>query len=95
MKLKSVRKKLSKFLPQKIISVIEKYETFSNQEIAIDAKMFSAHHSACKTAISHIHSLIKLAETTEEQAGVEKNVAASFDIEAMLKEANDNFEMEE
>ncbi len=95
MKLKSVKKKLSKFLPQKIVNVVEKYDEFSNQETFNDAKSFNAHHSACKTAITHIHSLLKLAETTEAKENAENIIAPSFDIEAILKEANDNFDLEE
>ncbi|MFI3241508.1 MAG: hypothetical protein R3Y43_02960 [Alphaproteobacteria bacterium] len=93
MKLKKVKKKLSKFLPQKIDNVLDKYDDFSNQDILSDAKSFHAHHSACKTAITHIHSLLKLAETTEAQEAA--TPIPAFDIEAILKEANDNFEEEE
>jgi len=67
--LEDVRNQLSAALPSLIQSTTQSYEVFSNADVPEDAKGFSAHHAACKAALSHVELLTKLArwaENTEE-----------------------------
>ncbi len=63
--LKALKSRLRKTLPEKISEVIDSYENFSEQPVPEDAKGFSAHHSACKSAVVHAETLLKLAEWTD------------------------------
>lgn len=65
--LKALKSRLRKTLPEKISEVIDSYENFSEQPVPDDAKGFSAHHSACKSAVIHAETLLKLAEWTDEK----------------------------
>ncbi len=53
---------LSAFLPDALLNALASYERFARQTIPDEAREFTAHHSACKVAISHIELLIKLSE---------------------------------
>ena len=64
--LKSLKKCLKKTIPEKVSQVMESYESFAEQPIPEDAKGFSAHHSACKSAVVHAETLLKLAKWTDE-----------------------------
>ena len=64
--LKSLKKAFKKILPEKIMQVMESYDEFSSNEIPDDAKGFSAHHTACKSAVVHAETLLKLARWTED-----------------------------
>ncbi|MBU6234528.1 MAG: hypothetical protein KGQ41_01675 [Alphaproteobacteria bacterium] len=55
------RAKVAQSLPDAIDHAMQSYRLFSNQNVSTDAKEFSAHHAACKTAIAHIELLLKLA----------------------------------
>jgi hypothetical protein len=59
---------LSAFLPDALLNALASYERFARQPIPDEAREFTAHHSACKVAISHIELLIKLSERTIEHA---------------------------
>ncbi|SCA55407.1 conserved hypothetical protein [Candidatus Terasakiella magnetica] len=66
-----VQSLLAGLLPSLIQSATISYEAFSKAEIPVDAKGFAAHHAACKSALSHVELLTKLArwaEKTEESA---------------------------
>lgn len=69
--LKALKKQLKKTLPEKISKVIESYEVFSDQPVPEDAKGFGAHHSACKSAVVHAETLLKLARWTDEEMNQE------------------------
>lgn len=69
--LTALKSRLKKTLPEKISRVIESYETFSEQPVPDDAKGFSAHHTACKSAVVHAETLLKLARWTEDEVPVE------------------------
>ena len=71
--LKALKKCLKKTLPEKVSQVLESYEAFSERPVPEDAKGFSAHHGACKSAVIHAETLLKLAKWTED----EKNPAAT------------------
>lgn len=64
--LKALKSRLKKTLPEKISEVINSYETFAEQPIPDDAKGFNAHHSACKSAVIHAETLLKLAKWTDD-----------------------------
>lgn len=97
--LQSLKDTLKKTLPQKISEVIKSYEDFSEQPAPVDAKGFSAHHSACKSAVIHAETLLKLARWTEDDLllPVEEQTKDSS-LQALLDEARqeeNNFEEEE
>ncbi len=92
--LKSLKNNLKKTLPQKISEVIESYENFAEQPAPSDAKGFSAHHSACKSAVVHAETLLKLARWTEDDILPETH-NDNFDIATLLEEAKEEEEDEE
>ena len=65
--LKALKKCLKKTLPEKVSQVLESYEAFSERPVPEDAKGFSAHHGACKSAVIHAETLLKLAKWTEDE----------------------------
>ena len=85
--LQSLKKNLKRILPQKISEVIKSYENFSEHDAPEDAKGFSAHHSACKSAVIHAETLLKLARWTEdeEKENFDKD---EFDLNSLLEEAH-------
>ncbi len=56
------QKEISVFLPSAISKTLNSYEEFITTNEKQDAKNFSAHHTACKAAISHLELLLKLAQ---------------------------------
>jgi hypothetical protein len=63
-----MKKKIAKFVPSAFNRALCSYRTFSAKNVDIDeTKEFSAYHSACKNALSHIDNLIKLADFGEEE----------------------------
>lgn len=95
--LSALKRRLKKTLPEKISQVIESYETFSEQAVPDDAKGFSAHHSACKSAVIHAETLLKLARWTEDEIVQPEAEKTGSDIMALLDEAKtdiDGFEDE-
>lgn len=97
--LQTLKNTLKKTLPQKISEVIKSYEDFSENPAPVDAKGFSAHHSACKSAVIHAETLLKLARWTEDELPLEKEDAnVNSSLEALLTQAckeDDEFEEEE
>jgi len=87
--LASLRKCLKKTLPEKISQVLESYEIFSEQEVPEDAKGFSAHHSACKSAVNHAETLLKLARWSEDELPAPSADMPDKDILDMLNEARE------
>ena len=55
------RAKIAQYLPDAIDCALQSYRRFYADEMVEDAKAFTAHHTACKTAIAHIELLLKLA----------------------------------
>ncbi len=97
--LQTLKNTLKKTLPQKISEVIKSYEDFSEQPAPVDAKGFSAHHSACKSAVVHAETLLKLARWTEDDLPppLEEQTKDSS-LQALLDEAKqeeNDFEEEE
>ena len=97
--LQTLKDTLKKTLPQKISEVIKSYEDFSEQPVPVDAKGFSAHHSACKSAVVHAETLLKLARWTEDDLPppLEEQTKDSS-LQALLDEAKqeeNDFEEEE
>jgi hypothetical protein len=56
-----MRAKIAESLPHAIDFALQSYRTFYAKNTYTDAKDFSSHHAACKTAIAHIELLLKLA----------------------------------
>lgn len=59
-------------LPKKVAEAILGYELFSKTEAPMDAKGFANYHTACKSAMAHIDTLIKLMKWAE-KGGEESN----------------------
>lgn len=97
--LQALKNTLKKTLPTRISNVIKSYEVFSDQPVPEDAKGFSAHHSACKSAVVHAETLLKLARWTEDDEALEKDEKnAEDDLASILQEARQadiEFEEEE
>lgn len=87
--LKSLKNNLKKTLPQKISEVIQSYENFAEHPAPDDAKGFSAHHSACKSAVVHVETLLKLARWTEDEPPL-KAENENFDLSSLLEEARED-----
>lgn len=64
----NLRHALAMLLPKAIDRAIASYEQFATQTPPDDAKAFSAHHSACKAALTHLDYLTKLAKWVEEKS---------------------------
>lgn len=79
--LKALKSKLKKELPSQISKVISSYEDFAGQPVPDDAKGFTAHHNACKSAVVHAETLLKLARWTAD------DTSPSADWEKILLEA--------
>jgi len=89
--LSALKKRLQKTLPEKISEVIASYENFSEQPVPDDAKGFSAHHSACKSAVVHAETLLKLARWTEDEKTISKQ-GNLIEIDTLLQEARNELE---
>ncbi len=85
--LKALRKCLKKTLPEKVSQVLESYENFAGRNIPEDAKGFSAHHSACKSAVIHAETLLKLARWGEDDLPAVAADTSQDNILTMLNEA--------
>lgn len=86
--LKALKSKLKKTLPEKISSVMQSYEEFAEQPIPEDAKGFTAHHNACKSAVVHAETLLKLARwTAEDTAALAAPETVREDLDRLLEEA--------
>lgn len=95
--LQSLKNNLKKSLPERISRVIKSYEDFSEQPAPIDAKGFSAHHTACKSAVIHAETLLKLARWTEDEKILNTEEHCADNLEQLLEEAHceaDEFEDE-
>lgn len=90
--LKALKKCLKKTLPEKVSLVLESYENFAEQAIPEDAKGFSAHHSACKAAVIHAETLLKLAKWTEDDLSPRAETVPSDDIIKLLNEARNELD---
>ena len=96
--LKALKNKLKKTLPEKISSVMQSYEDFSEQPVPEDAKGFTAHHNACKSAVVHAETLLKLARWTADGETAAPVLAVSDNLDRLLEEAeaeNDRYQDEE
>ena len=60
-----LKKHLLTILPKKVAEAVLGYELFSKTEAPMDAKGFANYHTACKSAMAHIDTLIKLLKWAE------------------------------
>ena len=90
--LKALKKCLKKILPEKVSQVLESYEAFSERPVPEDAKGFSAHHGACKSAVIHAETLLKLAKWTEDETNTAATGAPQDDILRLMREEREELE---
>ena len=73
-----------------LAKAIRAYQTFADTNCPMDAKEFSAYHSACKMALLHISVLDKLLSDTETKQTPEDDLFALLDqAKQELKNEND------
>lgn len=97
--------KVLAFLKRGIEKTMWSYDRYTNSEMEEDEKKekrdFAKHHAACKQAISHLESLLKLYEKNmapenhKENQGEDKNSGTGNNLRSMMDEAckrikNDN-----
>ena len=82
-----VRHSLAEFLPDALATALQSYHSFARTEIPEDAKGFSAHHSACKMAISHIDLLLKLAQWADIDVDEMRDLGERKHLNKMLSAA--------
>lgn len=85
--LRALKTRLKKTLPQKISEVIASYEEFCSQPVPEDAKGFASHHNACKSAVVHAETLLKLARWTVDEENVSPETG--LNLERLLAEAGE------
>lgn len=85
--IKSLKSKLKKTLPQRISRVIDSYDEFSDVQPSFEPKEFIAYHNACKSAVAHVDSLLKLSSWTEDKKAKQaKDDKQNKDIEKQALE---------
>lgn len=84
--IKGIRKALRTLLPNAIERAVESYEAFATQLAPTDPKKFSAHHTACKSALSHLDYLTKLAKWVESQS-ISQSKEKDESLEPLILEA--------
>ncbi len=82
-----IKSALQKLLPEAIERAVASYEIFADQTPPEDPKKFSAHHSACKSALSHLDYLTKLAKWVETNSNINPSNNAS--LEPLIIEARE------
>lgn len=65
--MKGIKSKIKKIIPFFINDTLDKYSDFYASDSPLDAKGFSAHHSACKSALAHMEALLKIARWSDEE----------------------------
>ncbi|WP_336081752.1 hypothetical protein [Thalassospira sp. CH_XMU1448-2] len=90
----SLRAEILRDLPGDIKRVRNAYRRAAQQAALLrDAKDFNAHQAACKTALGHLDSLIKLLRWASGGGGAAENGKAmgdeDVDIEKLIKEARE------
>jgi hypothetical protein len=89
---------LSRVAPAVVKNLVAAYADFSHMVDAADAKAFAAHHTACKAALGHLETLmkvVKMAEEPVEKRSKNQAQTAAFEaerihlaqIEAMIRTA--------
>ena len=74
--LKALKSKLKKELPSQISKVISSYEDFAGQPVPDDAKGFTAHHNACKSAVGKAEKPVKHGRWEGDEGAAEAAPAA-------------------
>lgn len=84
-----MRQKIINFLPSAFNRAICSYRTFSSKNVDMEeTKEFSAYHTACKNALSHIDNLMKLSNIAEP---IEEKVPDNS-LHQILSDAKDQLE---
>lgn len=83
--IKALKVRLKKIVPEAVMKVMDSYGEFFESGIPQDAKGFAAHHAACKSAVVHAETLLKLAKWTEDE-GQSSVCEKDDDIFKMIEE---------
>lgn len=84
------RAQIAAFLPEAIAKALNSYHGFVTRgaEDDGDAKVFAAHHTACKVAVAHIELLLKLARWADMPDGAAEGGEQAI-LAAMMREAEE------
>jgi len=89
--IKGIKAKIKKIMPFFINETLDRYSEFYNSENPSEAKDFSAHHSACKSALAHIEALLKIARWSSEES---EHTTQNIDWKSMAEEALNKMDAE-
>lgn len=90
--LDAMRNKLKTSLAKRITQAVASYDGFVTAQPPDDAKGFAAHHAACRAALTHVESLVKLARWAEGREAPASAEGESEDIDRLIAEARSAIE---
>ena len=82
--LEATRQKIAQDLPDLLAAALDSYTEFVAAPCDNTAKGFSAYHSACKSALSHLDGLLRLARWA-----VDQDTAGDEELTSLLSRARD------
>ncbi|MEI7608708.1 MAG: hypothetical protein WCJ64_18095 [Rhodospirillaceae bacterium] len=89
--LEALRDAIARLVPEAMERAVASYRDFVTLGVPLEAKEFKDHHTAGRTALVHLESLLKLARWAALPAGDNANSASeteSGDIESLLLDAS-------
>lgn len=89
--LDALRQRLKTTLGRRIAEAVKSYDAFSGAPPPDDAKGFTAHHAACRTALAHVDMLVKLARWAEGREA-EAEGRPDDDVGRLIEEARSAIE---
>ncbi len=89
--LDSLRTAIARLVPEAMERAVGSYRDFVTVEVPLEAKEFKDHHTAGRTALVHLESLLRLARWAALPAAGEDETASGTeadDLDAMLLDAS-------
>lgn len=86
-KLQDVRFELAKNMPFLLSKANNEYKEFTSNQTSNDVKSFGAYQTACRTALTHLQLLIKIASWAEQAMGESIVSDNDSDIDHLILEA--------
>ena len=85
--LETLRLSIARLLPLAMEQAVASYREFVVVEVPLEAKEFKDHHTAGRTALVHLETLLRLARWAALPAGAGEEPAAEEEIDTMVSEA--------